>query len=119
MEIFNAHKDRFIAKKDLHWGEELEYTLFCIDNDTQTLKLTNQAFDLIEEFNEKYENLTGIELHPEFGNWMVEAVPAHPYGSIEDIKDLLSCYNKIHQRYLSEFVFSGSFSNILSQYTSF
>jgi len=39
-----------------------------------------------------------IDLHPEFGNWMVEAVPTRPYGSTEDIDDLLKCYKKIKKR---------------------
>ena len=36
-----------------------------------------------------------IELHPEFGNWMVEAVPTHPYGTYEDLADMLTCFEKI------------------------
>jgi len=39
--------------------------------------------DLIFEFNENsMEN--EIVLHPEFGQWMVEAVPGNPYNSIEN-----------------------------------
>jgi hypothetical protein len=35
---------------------------------------------------------------PEFGGWMVEAVPAMPYMSIIDPVELLSCEDKIHER---------------------
>lgn len=35
---------------------------------------------------------------PEFGSWMVEAVPTNPYGSIMDPEILLSCQDKLHQR---------------------
>ena len=33
---------------------------------------------------------------PEFGSWMVEAVPSNPYNSILDPEVLLSCQDKLH-----------------------
>jgi hypothetical protein len=32
---------------------------------------------------------------PEFGGWMVEAVPKEPYRSIIDAEELLSCEGKL------------------------
>ena len=40
----------------------------------------------------------GIVLMPEFGGWMVEAVPSKPYASIVDAATLLSCEQKLHER---------------------
>lgn len=40
-----------------------------------------------------------VQLQPEFGNWMVEAVPSEPYKSIESLKELLSCHPKLVKRY--------------------
>jgi len=37
-------------------------------------------------------------LLPEFGNWMIEAVPEAPYGNYQDPSQLLSCYEKIIKR---------------------
>lgn len=37
-------------------------------------------------------------LMPEFGGWMVEAVPRAPYNSIIQANDLLSCDAKLHSR---------------------
>jgi hypothetical protein len=37
-------------------------------------------------------------LMPEFGSWMIEAVPCKPYNSIIDAADLLSCEEKLHDR---------------------
>ena len=37
-------------------------------------------------------------LMPEFGGWMVEAVPRAPYNSIIQAQDLLSCDAKLHSR---------------------
>jgi hypothetical protein len=31
LKIFEAHKDRNIEKGKLHWGEEMEYSLFYFD----------------------------------------------------------------------------------------
>ena len=35
LKIYEAHKDQFMAQKDLHWGEEIEYTLFYFDAGAQ------------------------------------------------------------------------------------
>jgi len=35
---------------------------------------------------------------PEFGGWMIEAVPSKPYDSIIDAAQLLSCEEKLHVR---------------------
>lgn len=37
----------------------------------------------------------GFKLMPEFGNWMIEAVPNQPYGTYADPAQLLSSYAKI------------------------
>ena len=57
----------------------------------------NDALELIQEFNEEHQ-FKELVLMPEFGNWMVEAVPAEPYNNTEDIGDLLSTYGKISKR---------------------
>jgi hypothetical protein len=79
--------------------------LFHMFEDRRQVKLTNSAFDLIQEFNDNKGTLAKedpevneIELHPEFGNWMVEAVPTHPYGTYEDLADMLTCFEKIRKR---------------------
>ena len=39
-----------------------------------------------------------FKLLPEFGNWMIEAVPTDPYNSYHDPDQLLSCKVKISAR---------------------
>ena len=39
-----------------------------------------------------------FKLLPEFGNWMIEAVPTDPYGAYSDPDQLLSCAEKISRR---------------------
>jgi hypothetical protein len=57
----------------------------------------NDGFRLIHEFNEEHKD-QDIHLQPEFGNWMVEAVPAEPYNSVENADELLSSYTKLLKR---------------------
>ena len=35
---------------------------------------------------------------PEFGDWMIEAVPDQPYGTYSNAAQLLSCHKKIIDR---------------------
>lgn len=35
---------------------------------------------------------------PEFGQWMLEAIPANPYGACSKPCELLSCYVKMTAR---------------------
>ena len=98
--LFNKHKGVHKEVKDLRWGEEMEYNLYYFDVCAEKVYLTNQGFKMIEEFNEMHQD-EELHLQPEFGNWMVEAVPARPYGSVEDLAELLSCHNKLAKRYFS------------------
>lgn len=106
---FNAHKNRFIERENLHWGEEMEYALFDLNKEGEKPKLLCNALEHIQEFNKEAEEKNGdVTLTIEFGSWMVEAVPAAPYDSPESA-DVLSSFpqliasrkNQI-QRYFSE-----------------
>jgi hypothetical protein len=83
LSLYKVHADKRKEREDLKWGEEIEYALFKYDSpEKKTLKL-GLVGDMIMDFNEKSQG-TGIQLHPEFGQWMVEAVPSEPYNSIEN-----------------------------------
>lgn len=97
LNLYEAHKNRQIKNENLHWGEEVEYSLFYFDVNTNQVKLMNDGCRLIQEFNEEYKD-EDIQLQPEFGNWMVEAVPAKPYNSTELADELLSSYQKLLKR---------------------
>jgi len=54
---------------------------------------------MIKVFNEaEFSEETEVYLMPEFGGWMIEAVPIKPYNSILNAEDLLSCEEKLHKR---------------------
>ena len=103
MALYNANKDKFIPLDELKWGEEMEYQIYQVasigsgEDKRNRMLLSNQGPARIKEFNKANENLEhDIVLMPEFGGWMVEAVPAMPYMSISDPEELLSCEDKLH-----------------------
>jgi hypothetical protein len=63
------------------------------------MRLSNKGPDLIKEFNaSSISTNNDIALMPEFGGWMIEAVPLKPYDSLIDAAELLSCEQKLHAR---------------------
>lgn len=52
LNLYAAHKDRFIDKNNLHWGEEMEYCLFYLDPYEKKARLADQGLELIEEFQQ-------------------------------------------------------------------
>eukprot|EP00981_Chlorochromonas_danica_P015861 scaffold14717_cov168-Ochromonas_danica.AAC.8 len=74
------------------WGDEIEYGVFSPDPITQNYDLYLNATTIREQLiqaEKAYQDLpNGCEWQPEYGSWMVEAVPKHPYGSY--ISDLLN-----------------------------
>jgi hypothetical protein len=61
--------------------------------------MSNRGLELIDVFNKSPLSLEhDIILMPEFGGWMVEAVPSKPYTSIIDAEQLLSCELKLYKR---------------------
>ena len=67
------------------WGDELEYGLFRYDATTGRYDLSMRGKELKEQLAKNEEGLkglkSGVEWQPEFGSWMIEAVPREPYGT--------------------------------------
>lgn len=85
--LYSKHKDKQIEEQDLHWGEEIEYHLYSVDHDNKQVKMSCDAVSILEKFNqmsEKDQNSVGFKLMPEFGRWMIEAVPSSPYNTYSD-----------------------------------
>jgi len=59
------------------------------DSKTDTVKVFCEYLGL---------NFPEFELMPEFGNWMLEAVPRKPYGSYANPNELLSCEASMEHR---------------------
>ena len=114
--LFRKHKDVQIDAADLHWGEEIEYHMYSFDDQNKEVKLSCDADDILTDFaaqqdllaefdadkeeskDDSIDSKPDFKLMPEFGNWMIEAVPAEPYGAYSDPDQLLSCRKRIDER---------------------
>jgi hypothetical protein len=47
IKLFETHKDKHIAVKDLHWGEEIEYSLYSFKQAERSVKLSCDANDIM------------------------------------------------------------------------
>ena len=88
--------NHYVRSKDVEtplflWGDEVEYGLFRYDATAGRYDLSMRGKEVKELLVEKEQRLKGLtsgcEWQPEFGSWMVEAVPRDPYGGY--ISDLL------------------------------
>jgi glutamate--cysteine ligase catalytic subunit len=72
------------------WGDEIEYGVFKYDQESKTCDLSFRGKELRELLNEREDKhasfTTGCVWQPEYGSWMVEAVPRDPYsGYLSDL----------------------------------
>eukprot|EP00606_Chrysophyceae_sp_TOSAG23-5_P001247 GSChrysophyteH2.ASY1.ANO1.920.1 assembled CDS len=73
------------------WGDELEYGVFSKKGDSVMYDLTLRGHEIRAylaalEDNTHSEQTLGCSWMPEYGAWMVEAVPAAPYnGYVQDL----------------------------------
>eukprot|EP00040_Diaphanoeca_grandis_P019184 m.101126 g.101126 ORF g.101126 m.101126 type:complete len:733 (-) comp27304_c0_seq3:222-2420(-) len=79
-------KSEDFNRNELMYGDELEYGIFVLDPETETVKLSLRSAKLIECLQAKEtEEQEGSEFGkckwvPEYGSFMIEAIPAAPYG---------------------------------------
>eukprot|EP00542_Grammatophora_oceanica_P009477 CAMPEP_0194027776 /NCGR_PEP_ID=MMETSP0009_2-20130614/1846_1 /TAXON_ID=210454 /ORGANISM="Grammatophora oceanica, Strain CCMP 410" /LENGTH=925 /DNA_ID=CAMNT_0038666947 /DNA_START=219 /DNA_END=2996 /DNA_ORIENTATION=- len=78
---YNRVKD--LKGDDLLWGDEIEYGIFVVDEETKKVRLALRAKEIMDELNRKEKLNTdlseGCNWVPEYGAWMVEATPDRPY----------------------------------------
>ena len=111
--VWNAYKDKRLSKEDLHWGEEIEYHMYTFKEEDNRVALSCDAVQIIQKFDRPSveRNEDGLlpwekdpleqldfRLMPEFGQWMLEAIPANPYGPTMCPSEILSCFNKMKFR---------------------
>eukprot|EP01022_Parablepharisma_sp_SALTPOND_P020409 TRINITY_DN371_c0_g1_i1.p2 TRINITY_DN371_c0_g1~~TRINITY_DN371_c0_g1_i1.p2 ORF type:complete len:665 (+),score=68.02 TRINITY_DN371_c0_g1_i1:8120-10114(+) len=92
--IFGLYKDKkAVPSEALKWGDETEYHLLYFDHGAKRAKLLLNAKEFQDAFNETASKSLGPEknllLQPEYGAWMLEAIPKGPHDKIA-IKDLVS-----------------------------
>ena len=77
----------------------MEYSIYKYDEKLNIIKLSARGPELIKEFNSRSDEYKqDVVLMPEFGCWMVEAVPTKPYNTLLDAHDLLTVEDKLEHR---------------------
>ena len=83
--LYRAQSKSFIPMESLKWGEEMEYQVYMMtewQDGKIRYQLANRGPEMIEMFNKSdIAEMSGVVLMPEFGGWMIEAVPNKPYSS--------------------------------------
>ncbi|KAJ3214458.1 hypothetical protein HDU67_001643 [Dinochytrium kinnereticum] len=106
--IWNRIKSR--RKDHLYWGDEVEYIVLHLDDDSKTARVSLGAYDALlklEEMEKAAIDAKSGEPHPswkpEYGRYMLEGTPGAPYGST--LQDLLTVEkNMIERRKLARSV---------------
>lgn len=84
----------------------MEYQIFIrvkVDDERERFQLSQRGPEFINNFNQSRAEVSQVVLMPEFGGWMIEAVPTEPYDSLIDSEIILSCENKLNlRRYILE-----------------
>lgn len=86
-QFINNYKKNFSIGRDvLMYGDELEYGIFLVDHEAKTVKLSLRGAEIIKDLQAKEDdegeaNETGkCKWVPEYGSFMIEAIPQVPYG---------------------------------------
>jgi glutamate--cysteine ligase catalytic subunit len=95
---YNQFLIHYLRSKDIQiplflWGDEIEYGIFKASEINGHFDLSLNATATRERLTKEEELMhndlpIGCEWQPEYGSWMIEAVPRNPYGSY--ISDLLN-----------------------------
>ena len=92
LEIFDKVKER--RNDTLLWGDEVEFHICApatgeedegIKKGSKNFKIALIAHDVLARLNAEEEELGDASesaWRPEYGSWMIEAVPARPYGGL-------------------------------------
>jgi glutamate--cysteine ligase catalytic subunit len=98
--INHYHRCKGIKMPLFYWGDEIEYGVFKKKDDAAHYDLSMNATKIREHLSQvekTYHDLPiGCEWQPEYGSWMVEAVPKNPYGSY--VSDLLNVEKSMQLR---------------------
>ena len=77
--LYKTFKDLNKKGDELKWGEEIEYEVVTMDKRDKGIKIHAEGYQIIEEQLHERDDIEGFIFQPEFGSWMIEAVPDKPY----------------------------------------
>jgi len=79
LHLLKKMKDMKIKTEDLKWGDEIEYHIINLDPKTGEPRIQLNTDYLYKETSDEI-----FHLQPEYGGWMVEAVPTKAYDCTGD-----------------------------------
>ncbi|CAH6721158.1 glutamate--cysteine ligase [[Candida] jaroonii] len=104
--IFNQHGDRDDDK--FYWGDEVEYMLVHIDDDSQKATLSIDKDYILDDLNDStlplYKEVVdkNVSFHPEYGRYMIEATPLKPFNGDDIYEYVYIEENMINRRQISQ-----------------
>lgn len=115
--LWNKFKNLNIKADELKWGEELEYEIVTLDCKNQTSCIHVEGYQKVCEALE-INNQEEFIYQPEFGSWMVEAVPLKPYRiyDVNASKDVLGSLIRRRQHVNDAMFMSGLFLTSLASF---
>ncbi|XP_037986427.1 glutamate--cysteine ligase catalytic subunit isoform X2 [Motacilla alba alba] len=81
LHIYRALRDRH--KDVLKWGDEVEYMLVKFDHENKKVRLLLCGEEVLQTLQDKGEKVNPNHptlWRPEYGSYMIEGTPGHPYG---------------------------------------
>ncbi len=119
--LYRLHAGRVIPPgAALRWGDETEYHVVRFDSAGRTAKLDFSACQYREAFNARYKGKSDVALQPEYGAWMIEAIPGAPFDGLTP-RNILNLDSFFRQRreLISRFL-SASYGDVgISNISSF
>ncbi|PYI06026.1 glutamate-cysteine ligase Gcs1 [Aspergillus sclerotiicarbonarius CBS 121057] len=110
--LANWHRAKGKERNALLWGDEVEYLVVAVDDETKKARLSLAQAEILKSLakdealwkegnsshsqNKEHEGEEPPHFHPEFGRFMLEATPGKPWGI--DFKDLLKVESNMKWR---------------------
>jgi len=113
-QLIRVYQKSRIRKRDsFTWGDELELTLIKFDHENKRVRLLLKAHELLpklHEFNDKIEDKAGcIAWHPEACDFVVEGVPAQPYGFLPSHFNIVEANMKLRREQVQKMLDEDEF----------
>ncbi|KAJ8655256.1 hypothetical protein O0I10_009124 [Lichtheimia ornata] len=102
LSVYRKLRDR--QKQCLLWGDEVEFIVVKMDQENKESKLSLRVFDILADLQrpeQEYNSGTSTEppetlWRPEYGRFMLEAIPGQPYGAT--FRDLMKVEASMKRR---------------------
>ena len=96
--LFLKFKDINKKAEELKWGDEIEYEVITMDKKDTILKIHAEGFQIVSDALNERNDIEGFVFQPEFGSWMIEAVPDKPYKLYDNNSSFEALNSLVYRR---------------------